>query len=157
LIKAGGKRNKMVEQLVNEKKGKILIVDDEMGPRESLRMILKPHYEVFAAGDGKEALNILKQTKVDVVTLDLKMPGLSGLDVLREIRKYHADVEVIIITAYGSPQNVKDANRFGARSFICKPFNSMELINYIHQLFERRSYSLKSKNQSKYNSLMTRE
>jgi DNA-binding NtrC family response regulator len=147
----------MVEQLVNEKKGKILIVDDEMGPRESLRMILKPHYEVFAAGDGKEALNILKQTKVDVVTLDLKMPGLSGLDVLREIRKYHADVEVIIITAYGSPQNVKDANRFGARSFICKPFNSMELINYIHQLFERRSYSLKSKNQSKYNSLMTRE
>jgi DNA-binding NtrC family response regulator len=146
-----------MEQPVNEKKGTILIVDDEMGPRESIRMILKPHYEVFSAADGKEALSILRQTKIDLVTLDLKMPGLSGLDVLREIRKYHADVEVVIITAYGSPQNVKEANRFGARSFICKPFNSMELINYIHQLFERRSYSLKAKNQSKYNSLMTRE
>ena len=146
-----------MEQVPKESKGTILIVDDEMGPRESLRMILKPHYEVYTAADGKEALNILKQTKIDVVTLDLKMPGLSGLDVLREIRKFHADVEVIIITAYGSPQNVKDANRFGARSFICKPFNSMELINYIHQLFERRSYSLKAKNQSKYNALMTRQ
>ncbi len=146
-----------MEQSANEKKGTILIVDDEMGPRESLRMILKPHYEVFTAGDGKDALTILRQSKIDVVTLDLKMPGLSGLDILREIRKYHTDVEVVIITAYGSPQNVKEANRFGARSFICKPFNSMELINYIHQLFERRSYSLKAKNQSKYNSLMTRE
>lgn len=146
-----------MENLVTEKKGAILIVDDEVGPRESLRMILKPHYETYTAADGKEALNILKRTKIDVVTLDLKMPGLSGLDVLREIRKYHTDVEVVIITAYGSPQNVKEANRFGARSFICKPFNSMELINYIHQLFERRNYSLKAKNQSKYNALMTRE
>jgi DNA-binding NtrC family response regulator len=146
-----------MENLVTEKKGAILIVDDEVGPRESLRMILKPHYETYPAADGKEALNILKRTKIDVVTLDLKMPGLSGLDVLREIRKYHTDVEVVIITAYGSPQNVKEANRFGARSFICKPFNSMELINYIHQLFERRNYSLKGKNQSKYNALMTRE
>ena len=146
-----------MEQTIKESKGTILIVDDEMGPRESLRMFLKPHYDVYTAPDGKEALNILKQTKIDVVTLDLKMPGLSGLDVLREIRKFHQDVEVVIITAYGSPQNVKEANRFGARSFICKPFNSMELINYIHQLFERRNYSLKAKNQSKYNALMTRE
>ena len=146
-----------MEQLTEQPKGRILIVDDELGPRESLRMILKPHYEVYTAADGREALNILRQTKVDVVTLDLKMPGLSGLDVLREIRKSHTDVEIVIITAYGSPQNVKEANRFGARSFICKPFNSMELINYIHQLFERRSYPLKAKNQSKYNALMTRE
>lgn len=146
-----------MEQQTKEAKGAILIVDDEMGPRESLRMILKPHYDVYTAADGKEGLNILRQTKIDVVTLDLKMPGLSGLDVLREIRKYHPDVEVVIITAYGSPQNVKEANRYGARSFICKPFNSMELINYIHQIFERRSYTLKAKNQSKYNTLMTRE
>lgn len=146
-----------MEQQTKETKGAILIVDDEMGPRESLRMILKPHYDVYTAADGKEGLNILRQTKIDVVTLDLKMPGLSGLDVLREIRKYHPDVEVVIITAYGSPQNVKEANRYGARSFICKPFNSMELINYIHQIFERRSYTLKAKNQSKYNTLMTRD
>jgi DNA-binding NtrC family response regulator len=140
-----------------EPKGTILIVDDELGPRESLRMILKPHYDVHPAADGKEALNILRKEKIDVVTLDLKMPGLSGLDTLREIRRFYPDVEVVIITAYGSPQNVKEANRYGARSFICKPFNSMELLNYINNLFERRNYALKAKNQSKYNSLMTRE
>ena len=134
-----------------------MVVDDEFGPRESLRMILKPHYEVYLAADGKEALNVLQTEKVDVVTLDLKMPGLSGLDTLREIRKFHPDVEIVIITAYGSPQNVKDANRYGARSFICKPFNSMELLNYINNLIERRNYALKAKNQSKYNTLLTRE
>jgi putative two-component system response regulator len=140
-----------------EPKGTILIVDDEVGPRESLRMILKPHFAIFVAADGKEALSILRKEKIDVVTLDLKMPGLSGLDTLREIRRFFSDVEVVIITAYGSPQNVKEANRYGARSFICKPFNAMELLNYINNLFERRSYALKAKNQSKYNSLLTRE
>jgi DNA-binding response OmpR family regulator len=140
-----------------EPKGTILIVDDEFGPRESLRMILNPHFSIFTAADGKEALAILRKEKIDVVTLDLKMPGLSGLDILREIRRFYPDVEVLIITAFGSPQNVKEANRYGARSFICKPFNPMELLNNINNLFEKRSYALKAKNQSKYNSLLTRE
>jgi len=140
-----------------EPKGTILIVDDELGPRESLRMILKPHFTIFVAADGKEALSILRKEKIDVVTLDLKMPGLSGLDILHEIRRFYADVEVLVITAFGSPQNVKEANRCGVRSFISKPFNSMELLNNINNLFERRNYALKAKNQSKYNSLLTRE
>jgi DNA-binding NtrC family response regulator len=140
-----------------EPRGTILVVDDEMGPRESLRMILKPYYEVHIASDGKEALNVLRQVKIDLVTLDLKMPGLSGLDMLREIRRFFPDVEVVIITAYGSPQNVKEANRFGVRSFICKPFNSMDLLNYINQLFEKKNYALKAKNQAKYNALLTRD
>ncbi len=139
-----------------ETKGTILIVDDEMGPRESLRMILKPHYETFTANNGKEALAILRQQgKIDVVTLDLKMPGLSGLDTLREIRRFYPEVEVVVITAYGSPENVKEANRNGARSFVCKPFNAMDLLNYINTLFEKRSYALKH-NQAKYNSLLSR-
>ena len=138
-------------------KGTILIVDDEFGPRESLRIILNPYFTIFSAADGKEALAILRKERIDVVTLDLKMPGLSGLDILREIRRFHPDVEVLIITAFGSPQNVKEANRYGARSFICKPFNPMELLNNINNLFEKRNYALKAKNQSKYNSLLTRE
>ena len=68
-------------------KGTILIVDDEVGPRESLRMILKPIYEVCTAGDGQEAIRIINDKSIDLVTLDLKMPGLSGIDVLREIKK----------------------------------------------------------------------
>ena len=60
----------------------ILIVDDELGPRESLRMVLKPSYEVHTAADGMAALEFLKERSVDLITLDLKMPGLSGMEVL---------------------------------------------------------------------------
>jgi CheY-like chemotaxis protein len=62
----------------------ILIVDDEIGPRESIRMILKPSYEVQTAASGQEALDHLKKKKFDLITLDLRMPGLSGFDVLRK-------------------------------------------------------------------------
>ncbi len=64
----------------------ILIVDDEIGPRESLRMILKPYYNIFTAESGYGAIQMVKQIGVDVITLDLKMPGLSGIDTLKEIR-----------------------------------------------------------------------
>ena len=67
--------------------GSVLVVDDELGPRESLRMILQPLYEVKTASNGQEALQFLQEGKIDLITLDLKMPGLSGLDVLREIKK----------------------------------------------------------------------
>ena len=66
-------------------KGSVLIVDDEFGPRESLRMILKPIYDVHAVENGREALNFIHKEPVDLVTLDLKMPGLSGIDVLRVV------------------------------------------------------------------------
>ena len=59
----------------------ILIVDDEFGRRESLRMILKPLYEVYTASDGQEALRVISEREIDVVTLDLNMPGLSGIEV----------------------------------------------------------------------------
>ena len=56
--------------------GTILVVDDEVGPRESLRMILKPTYEVYTAANGQEALQFIRREKIDLVTLDLKMPGI---------------------------------------------------------------------------------
>jgi len=61
----------------------ILVVDDEIGPRESLRMILKPHYNIFTAENGNTAIQILQQNEMDVVTLDLKMPGMSGIETLK--------------------------------------------------------------------------
>lgn len=104
-----------------EPKGTILIVDDEVGPRESLRMILKPHFAIFVAADGKEALSILRKEKIDVVTLDLKMPGLSGLDTLREIRRFFSDVEVVIITAYGSPKTSRRQIGMGPALLFASP------------------------------------
>jgi DNA-binding NtrC family response regulator len=123
----------------------ILVVDDEAGPRESLRMIFKPRYEVYTASDGQEALRLINNKDIDVLTLDLNMPGLSGIEVLKEIRKLKPDTEVIIITAYGTLTNAKEAMRFGAGDFIPKPFNVAEIISIVENSFERRRYNLKIK------------
>ena len=127
-------------------KGSILIVDDEVGPRESLRMILKPIYEIYTATNGDEALQVIQNENIDLVTLDLRMPGLSGIDVLREIKKVRADVEVIVITGYGTLTNAQEAIRYGAGDFISKPFNVADIIAIISKSFERRNYNMKIKN-----------
>jgi DNA-binding NtrC family response regulator len=125
--------------------GSILIVDDETGPRESLRMILKFMYDVHTAQNGREAINLISQKKVDLVTLDLYMPGLSGIDVLKEIKKLQPDIEVMIITGYGTLSNAKEAIRYGAGDFISKPFNVADIIAIVSKAFERRSYNMKIK------------
>jgi len=127
-------------------RGSILIVDDELGPRESLRMILAPIYDVHTVDNGQEALNFICRERVDLVTLDLKMPGLTGVEVLREIKNLRPDIDVIIITGYGSLNNAQEAIRFGAGDFISKPFNVADIIAIVSKSFERRSYNLKVKN-----------
>ena len=124
-------------------KGSILIVDDESGPRESLRMILRPIYDIHTVENGQEALNFISQNKVDLVTLDLKMPGLSGIEVLQEIKKLQPDVEVIIVTGYGTLNNAQEAIRFGAGDFISKPFNVADIIAIVGKAIERRNYNMK--------------
>ena len=132
----------------------ILIVDDELGVRESLKMILKANYRVYTAMDGREALQSIQEAKIDLVALDLKMPGLSGIDVLRQIKEDDPDIEVIVITAHGTPQNVQEANRYGAGDFISKPFNIPGLMNSINTSLERRNKNLRLKNFHRYNSLI---
>ncbi len=122
-------------------KKSILIVDDEIGVRESLRQILKSHYEVYTAADGKEALEGMKKHNIDLVTLDLKMPGMSGIEVLREIKKIKEDIEVIIITAYGTSDNAGDAIYYGAGDFIVKPFNVADLTAKVTHSLERHKSS----------------
>jgi len=126
-----------------EQQGSILIVDDEAGPRESLRMILKTIYKIYTAANGKEALELILKENIDLVTLDLNMPGLSGVDVLKEIKKIKSDVEVIIITGYGTLKNAQEVIRYGASDFISKPFNVADIIAIISKSFERRAYNLK--------------
>jgi DNA-binding NtrC family response regulator len=134
-----------MDQKVPNNKEAILVVDDEAGPRDSLRMILNPFYEVFTASDGQEALRLIQNRDVDVVTLDLNMPGLSGIDTLKEIKKLKPDTEVIVITGYGTLNNAQEAIRFGAGDFISKPFNVADIITIVGKSFERRSFNLKIK------------
>lgn len=83
--------------------------------------------------------------KIDLVTLDLNMPGLTGIDLLREIKKIDADIEVIVITAYGTLQNAREANRYGTVDFISKPYNVADVIAIVSKCFERRNYNLEIK------------
>src|SRR3990172_449188 len=120
----------------------ILIVDDEIGPRESLRMILKPTYQVYTAEDGKKAIEIIHQQAIDLVTLDLRMPGVSGIEVLKAIKKYNSDIEVVIITGYGTLKTAVDGIRWGVFDYITKPFNVAEIISVIKKAVERRKLNV---------------
>jgi putative two-component system response regulator len=123
----------------------ILIVEDEAGPRAALHMILKPLYEIHTTSNGKDALEVIRNLNIDLVTLDLKMPGLSGIDVLKELKKIKPDVEVVIITGEGSLANAHLAIQYGACDFISKPFHVAEVITTIRKSIERKNARLKLK------------
>jgi putative two-component system response regulator len=123
----------------------ILIVDDEIGPRESLRMILKSNYNVFTVENGNAAIQMIQQVPMDVVTLDLKMPGISGIDTLKEIRMINSDVMIIIITGYGTLKSAIEAIRYGVFDYIPKPFNVPEIISIIDKSIQRRKLNSKIK------------
>ena len=115
-------------------KWSILIVDDELGVRESLRILLKPYYDIYTAPDGEAALNIIKERKIHLITLDLNMPKLSGMETLREIRKIDREVPVIIITGYGTQKDEEEALLYGVKNFIAKPFNISTIITVINEI-----------------------
>ena len=125
--------------------GSILVVDDELGPRESLRMILHPLFQVYTAANGEEALAFLQKQDIDLVTLDLKMPGASGLEVLREIRKKNADVDVVIISGYINSHHAEEVRNYGAAGVITKPFNVTDVIACVGKVVENKKYSRKFK------------
>ena len=120
-------------------KPNILVVDDEMGPRESLKMILNPHYNVYTADRGAQAVEMLKQHPVDLVTLDLKMPGFSGINVLEKVKQHDPDIEAIIITGYGSLDTAIEGLRLGAFDYISKPFDVNHILALVRRGLERRN------------------
>ena len=125
--------------------GSVLVVDDEIGPRESLRMILHPLYQVYTATNGDEALAFLLKQDFDLVTLDMRMPGASGLEVLREIRKRNVDVDVVIISGYMNSNNTEEARQNGAVGVIAKPFNVTDVIACVGKVVENKKYIRKVK------------
>ena len=112
----------------DDHKPTVLIVDDEAAPRAALTQILKPDFHILTAENARTALAILDNHGVDLVTLDLKLPDRSGSDLLNDIKRAHAEIEVIMVTAYGSLQSAMDCIRHGAAGFLLKPFNASELL-----------------------------
>jgi len=116
----------------------ILVVEDEAGPRDALKVILRPFFNIQVAENGQVAMRVLKEQTVDLVTLDQKLPGRQGLDLLQDIKIEHGDVEVIIITGYGSLKSAMEGIRHGAAGYLLKPFNVTELITLINQTLEKK-------------------
>jgi putative two-component system response regulator len=112
----------------SDHKPTVLIVDDEAAPRAALTQILRQDFHIFTAENAHAALAILNDHGVDLVTLDLKLPDRSGSDLLHDIKRAHAETEVIMVTAYGSLQSAMDCIRGGAAGFLLKPFNASELL-----------------------------
>ena len=126
-------------------KANILIVDDELGPRESLRMILSPYYSVHTAERGGEAIELLSNVPVDLVTLDLKMPSISGIKLLEKVKQHDPDIEAIIITGYGSLDTAVDGLRMGAFDYVSKPFDVNHILSQVSRALERRKARLRLK------------
>lgn len=119
---------------------KVLIVDDELNMRLVLAAMLKKEgYAITAAADGREALQILKSNKMDVVVTDLKMPHLDGMELLHCITEQYPDVPVIMITAHGTVATAVEALKKGALDYITKPFELDDLKNVISKAIKTRT------------------
>lgn len=122
----------------SQAKPTVLVVDDEAGPRDALRVILRPFFNIRSAENAQAALNVLKEESIDLITLDQKLPDRQGMDLLQDIKHDHADIEVIIITGYGSLKSAMEGIRHGAAGYLLKPFNVTELISLINQTLEKK-------------------
>ena len=127
-----------IEQSTHEQKPTVLIVDDEPAPRAALTQILKQDFNILTAEDGSRALAVINDHGVDLMTLDLKLPDSSGSDILKEIKRTHREIEVIMVTAYGTLQSAMDCVRHGAAGFLLKPFNASELLSISLQTSQKK-------------------
>jgi DNA-binding NtrC family response regulator len=117
---------------------RLLIIDDELGPRESLRVLLKRDYDVQTAEGGLAALTLLPAFKPDLVLLDLKMPEMDGLEVLRRIKRLDPSIEVILITAYATAVTANLALSGGAAEVLIKPCPRQDLEAAVRRAIGRR-------------------
>lgn len=109
-------------------KKKVLIVDDQNGIRVLLMEVFSNEgYETFQAGNGKLALEIVRRESPDLVLLDMKIPGMDGLDILKHIKQIDASIKVIMMTAYGELDMIKEATDLGALTHFTKPFDIDDL------------------------------
>ncbi len=137
-------------------KSRILIVDDEeIVVRSCMRLLAGASHELDSAGDGWEALHKIDEGDYDVVVLDIKMPKVSGLDVLQQVKERHPDVEVVMMTGLSEIQTAVRAMKLGAFDYLSKPFDPDELTLVVGRALERRrllkeNTELKSDLRSKY-------
>jgi len=117
--------------------GRILVIDDERGPRESLRMVLKYDYEMFLAERVDAGIELLRDINPDLVIMDIRMPEKSGIEGLQEIREINPNVSIIMLTGYGDLETAQQAIRFGANDYLQKPFDTDDIQAVVKKYVDR--------------------
>ncbi|ASS89534.1 MULTISPECIES: response regulator [Aeribacillus] len=120
--------------------GKILIVDDQYGIRILLNEVFnKEGYQTFQAANGFQALEIAENHSPDLVLLDMKIPGMDGIEILKTLKKVNPDIRVIIMTAYGELDMIQEAKDLGALTHFAKPFDIDELRDTVRKYLPSRA------------------
>jgi signal transduction histidine kinase len=121
------------------RKGTMLIVDDEEGPRQSLRVIFKDEYDLLMANDGASAIELAQQHKIDVAVCDIRMAGMSGIEVLERLKYVNPAIEVVMMTAFETTDTMRQALRLRACDYINKPFDLSTMRAAVSNAMQRRT------------------
>jgi signal transduction histidine kinase len=122
-----------------KRRGTLLIVDDEDGPRQSLRVIFKDEYDLLMAEDGPTAIELAQKHPIDVAVLDIRMAGMSGIEVLERLKYVNPRIEAIMITAFETTDTIRQALRLRACDYINKPFDLATIRGAVGQAMQRRT------------------
>ena len=122
-----------------KRRGTLLIVDDEDGPRQSLRVIFKDEYDLLMAEDGPTAIELAQKNEIDVAVLDIRMAGMSGIEVLERLKYVKPDIEAIMMTAFETTDTIRQALRLRACDYINKPFDLATMRSAVSKAMQRRT------------------
>jgi signal transduction histidine kinase len=128
----------VIEPTPAKRRGLLLIVDDEDGPRQSLRVIFKDEYDLLMAEDGPTAIELAKKHPIDVAVLDIRMAGMSGIEVLERLKFVNPEIEAIMTTAFETTDTMRQALRLRACDYINKPFDIGTIRTAVAQAMQRR-------------------
>ncbi|MFC1510995.1 sigma-54-dependent transcriptional regulator [Candidatus Margulisiibacteriota bacterium] len=117
----------------------ILVVDDEFSIRESFSLILEDKYNVLTAASGEAALKKAADQKVELVYLDIRMPGMNGLETLKRLKKIDPDLEIVMVTAVNEVQKASEAVKLGARDYLVKPFDIHHVLKLSEQILRKKA------------------
>ncbi|MEK6576474.1 MAG: sigma-54 dependent transcriptional regulator [Nitrospirota bacterium] len=124
---------------MNERRQSIMIVDDDEGIRDTLEAILKQQYSVIKVGDGETALRTISEKEINVILLDIRLPGIDGLEVLRLVKERYDNVDIIVITAVRDIETAIKAIKLGAYHFITKEFDYDEVHALVNKVLSKQS------------------
>ena len=116
----------------------ILVVDDDAMNLKRTKMVLDKNYDVVLAESGEEAIEKLESEKIDLVLLDIAMPGMNGMETFERMREFNDDVPVIFLTASGQEEDVLKAIRLGAVNYLKKPFYPQDLLERVAKEFDKK-------------------